>query len=62
MSEYFYARITKLGAQSQNIQCMIILLGERLVSENDEARSGKSKYSRYEYFVGGKPLKKSESR
>jgi hypothetical protein len=62
VSEYFYARITKLGAESQNIQGMNILLAERLVSKNYEARSGKSKYSRYEYFVSGKPLKKLESR
>ena len=66
MSEYFYARITKLGAESQNIQGMNILLAEQLVSQNCEARSRKSKYSRYEYFdnieESGKPLKKSESR
>jgi hypothetical protein len=62
VSKCFYARITKLGAESQNIQGMNILLAERLVSENYEARSGKSKYSRYEYFVSGKPLKKLESR
>ncbi len=61
MSEYFYARITKLGAESQNTQGMNILLAERLVSKNYKARSGKSKYSRYEYFVSGKPLKKSEA-
>ncbi len=61
MSEYFYARITKLGAESQNIQGIDILLEERLVSESYEARSRKSKYSRYEYFVSGKPLKKLES-
>ncbi len=62
MSEYFYARITKLGVESQNIHGMNILLAERLVSVNYEARSGKSKYSRYEYFVSGKPLRKLESR
>jgi hypothetical protein len=34
----------KLRAESQNIQGMNILLAERLVSKNYEARSGKSKY------------------
>jgi hypothetical protein len=54
-------RTMKLGVESQNIQGMNILLAEQLVSKNYEARSGNSKYSRYEYFVSRKPFKNQKA-